>query len=297
MGGRLNKLVAFFFFDLSPFVERLKKKTRTYNRPNWIICCLVILSEIPDPNDFLIRILLINKCSCFLSSRIPCSRAASTGGVVEMISSSDFTAFDRDAYKKHALMERRKAAAGASDENLKPTPLQLYGNLTLHKAAPRNYSLVGISSDNKNDNDADNGGILERSPASSKVKRMRRRDDTASSSILLWKARKSSPITEEAAKQWLGERGFDSDILAKRNVHGTFPVHEAVAESDVRMLEFLRRRGAASGEALKAQDDAGMTPLHRAAMNGDEATTRWLVSHRAQSIYKFDPFFGSKARE
>jgi hypothetical protein len=62
-----------------------------------------------------------------------------------------------------------------------------------------------------------------------------------------------------------------------------------VLEGDLVMLAWLYDHGAAGD--IQQRDDAGITPLHLAAMRADLPACRWLRAHGAHEVYKYNPYF------
>lgn len=115
-------------------------------------------------------------------------------------------------------------------------------------------------------------------------------DLSESSSLTLLKARRD-PLADSEAHAWLELNGFDLDNLRRALEPGKSTVwHLAVEDSNLPMLQWLFDNGAA--EDIKKPDDAFITPLQISSMKRDLAVTRWLNSHGAANVYRFDPYFG-----
>lgn len=110
--------------------------------------------------------------------------------------------------------------------------------------------------------------------------------DTRSSLVLL-RASRAAAVADADAFEWLTSRGFDPDLPRKPIAFGWCPMHQAVEEGRLSMCEWLLRQGA--GLDVRRADDAGLTPLQLAAMRQDLAVVRWLYTHGAAEVYKYDP--------
>jgi len=95
-------------------------------------------------------------------------------------------------------------------------------------------------------------------------------------------------LTKEAAHAWILDRGFDPDFVRKAGPFEWTPFHQAVFEGDVAILDWLFLNGAS--EDIKRKDAAGISPLALASMRNDLQTCRWLQSHGAADVYKYDPY-------
>mmetsp|Transcript_11955 Transcript_11955/g.23719 ORF Transcript_11955/g.23719 Transcript_11955/m.23719 type:complete len:208 (+) Transcript_11955:29-652(+) len=115
-------------------------------------------------------------------------------------------------------------------------------------------------------------------------------DLSEASSLTLLKARRT-PIGDDEAHAWLEANGFEVDNLRRPLEPGKSTVwHLAVEDSNLPMLQWLYDNGAA--EDIRRPDDASITPLQISSMKRDLAVTRWLFSHGAADVYKFNPYFG-----
>eukprot|EP00613_Pedinella_sp_CCMP2098_P048050 CAMPEP_0171834812 /NCGR_PEP_ID=MMETSP0992-20121227/10615_1 /TAXON_ID=483369 /ORGANISM="non described non described, Strain CCMP2098" /LENGTH=201 /DNA_ID=CAMNT_0012450525 /DNA_START=143 /DNA_END=746 /DNA_ORIENTATION=- len=115
-------------------------------------------------------------------------------------------------------------------------------------------------------------------------------DLSEASSLTLLKARRT-PIGDDEAHAWLEANGFEVDNLRRPLDPGKSTVwHLAVEDSNLPMLQWLYDNGAA--EDIRRPDDASITPLQISSMKRDLAVTRWLFSHGAADVYKFNPYFG-----
>jgi hypothetical protein len=207
----------------------------------------------------------------------------------------NFDAIDQDAFLKHDLMMKRREKILCLSEETKPTSKQLYGDRVLHRdnsttAVETNAQILKQPQKMKHDRLQEPSLTLS---TRSQTKLDYIKEQSVGSSIVLRNAALAQVESDGAAREWLERRYFNIDSLQKPNSYGSFPFHEAVGEGHIGMMNWLISR--CDGKIIRMQDNSGITPLHLAAMTGNEAVTRWLVNNGACVIYKYDPFFGTNA--